>query len=98
MLKLDNKFLFELALKLGRYEKEARLMDREKSPGVLNDGLEPMEITPLIQEFTGCSEEEAESILHEMVRLGLGPGRFSPPFDYDCEGFAKKLKGELEGK
>ncbi len=98
MPKPDRKFIFELALKLAKWEKETRLMDRETSPGVHNDALEPNEITHLIQEWTDCSEEEADVILGEMELLGLDRGRFSPPHDYDCEGFAKKLKAELDGK
>ena len=98
MLKPDRKFILELALKLRKYEKDVRLHDRETSPGGHNDGLEPKEIIRLIREWTECSEEDADVILGEMELLGLGPGRFSPPFDYDCEGFARKLKAELEGK
>jgi len=88
--KPDKKFIFELALKLAEEEKELRIYD--------NEGLEPILITPLITEWIKCSEEEVKEILVQMEEMGLGEGPHTPEGDYDCEGFAKKLKAELESK
>jgi len=77
-------------LKLAEEEKELRIYD--------NEGLEPILITPLITERIKCSEKEVKEILVQMVEMGLGEGPHTPEGDYDCEGFAKKLKEELEGK
>ncbi len=94
----DKKFIFELALKLAEEEKGSRVHDRVNTQNGYTDGLEPKYIIDLIKEYTKCSEEEVKEILVQMEEMGLGEGPHTPEGDYDCEGFAKKLKAELESK
>ncbi len=96
--KLDISTILQLASKLAEEEKVSRVHDRVNTPTGHTDGLEPKAITQLIKEWTNCSEEEAEGILVQMEDMGLGPGPYTPPFDYDCEGFAKMLESDLECK
>jgi len=75
MLKPDRKFIFELALKLGKHEKEARLMDRETSPG------EPMKAftIALISIMLFIVNFANADIQSEWIHHGVKPVKWSNP-------------------